>query len=314
MARHIEVVAYNPNWPKIFDEESQIIKNSLRDNCTNLHHVGSTAVVGLAAKPKIDIIAVVKNGNDSIEPLEKSGYAYRGEWNIPFKFGFTRRDTNQVNLHVLEEKHPEIELSIVFRDHLRANPKSMQQYAKIKETLLRDPSSFEKQEGMPFANYTLCKDDFIRSVLLKEGYMGKRFVHATHVLEWKDYHRIQKEQIFDPIGVKYDPYNQTIAANGHYHFILSKGMQTLSVAHIEFLNSNEAALRLLATDFKYQSEGYGREMMYLVEKWLKHQRINSLKIHVRLNAEGFYRKLGYQNCLFNDISIQPQYIALGKIL
>ena len=54
--------------------------------------------------------------------------------------------------------------------------------------------------------------------------------------------------------------------------------------------------------------------MYLVEKWLKHQKINSLKMHAYLNAEGFYRKLGYQNCFFNDASIQPQYIALGKIL
>ena len=222
MSRHIEVVAYNPNWPKIFDKEMQIIKKAIGHNCINVYHVGSTAVVGLAAKPKIDIIAVVKNGNDCIKPLEKSGYAYRGEWNIPFKFGFTRRDVNQVNLHVLEENHPEIELSIVFRDHLRANPKSMQQYAKIKETLLSDPSSFEKQEGMPFANYTLGKDDFIRSVLLKEGYTGKRFVHATQVLEWKDYHRIRKEQIFDPIGVKYNPHHPTITAKGHYHFILSK--------------------------------------------------------------------------------------------
>lgn len=54
----ITVVPYDPNWPNIFEAEATCIKKALADNCIALHHVGSTSVPGLAAKPKIDLIAV----------------------------------------------------------------------------------------------------------------------------------------------------------------------------------------------------------------------------------------------------------------
>ena len=61
MNKIIEVVPYDPNWPHIFEKEAALIKKALWDNCIAIHHVGSSAVPGLAAKPKIDIIAVVRN-------------------------------------------------------------------------------------------------------------------------------------------------------------------------------------------------------------------------------------------------------------
>jgi GrpB-like predicted nucleotidyltransferase (UPF0157 family)/GNAT superfamily N-acetyltransferase len=88
----IEVVPYNSNWPKMFESEKKIISNALGDNCVAIHHVGSTSVPGLAAKPKIDIIAVAKDRKSAIENLEKAGYKHKGEWNIPLKCGFTKRD------------------------------------------------------------------------------------------------------------------------------------------------------------------------------------------------------------------------------
>lgn len=176
MRKHIEVVPYNPDWPKMFEDESKAIKEALGDNCIDIHHIGSTSVPGLSAKPKIDMIAVVKNGKASIEPLELSGFAYKGEWNVPFKFGFTKRDEHKINLHVFEKEHPEIELNLIFRDHLRCNPESVIEYAKIKEKLLSDEDSFKKQAGNLFSGYNLGKDAFIRSILEKERYNGHRFL------------------------------------------------------------------------------------------------------------------------------------------
>jgi hypothetical protein len=57
--------------------------------------------------------------------LEKIGFTYKGEWNIPFKFGFTKRTENSINLHVLKEGHPEIGGNLLFRKHLRSNPQSL---------------------------------------------------------------------------------------------------------------------------------------------------------------------------------------------
>lgn len=140
-------------------------------------------------------------------------------------------------------------------------------------------------------------------------------MQVTHIEEWENYHRIKKAQIFDPIGVIYDPNHPSISASGAHHFILCNGVEVVSIAHIEFLNESDAALRALATDATFQGQGYGMEMIYLLEKWLKRQNIKVIKLHSRLSAEHFYRKLGFVEMEFNDQpSIQEQYIDLGRVL
>jgi GrpB-like predicted nucleotidyltransferase (UPF0157 family) len=84
MSKEIQLVPYDPNWPHIFEKEAMLIRRALSDNCITVHHVESTSVPGLTAKPKIDIIAVVRSGGLSISQLEKLGFSYKGEWNIPF--------------------------------------------------------------------------------------------------------------------------------------------------------------------------------------------------------------------------------------
>ncbi|ABE04568.1 hypothetical protein A3306_07355 [Rickettsia bellii] len=137
---------------------------------------------------------------------------------------------------------------------------------------------------------------------------------CTHAKEWQEYHRIRAEQIFDPINVEYDHNHPTITANNHYHFVLYNDIEIVATAHIEFLNKNKAALRSFAVDKLSQNKGFGKYMMQFLEKWLRDQNIKVLKMHSRISAEAFYRKLGYIDMEFNDISIQKNYIDLGKML
>ena len=116
----VEIYPYDPNWPNIFDHESVMIKEALGSNCTAIHHVGSTSVPGLAAKPKIDIIAEVRDLLFDKSQLENLGYEYRGGFSIPLRRSFTiRMSDRKINLHIFEENDPEIELNILFRDYLR---------------------------------------------------------------------------------------------------------------------------------------------------------------------------------------------------
>lgn len=148
----------------------------------------------------------------------------------------------------------------------------------------------------------------------KSGFNKHRFVLCTHYSEWEHYHRIRKEQIFDPINVEYDPNHPTINAPLHFHLILYKGINIVAVAHIEFLSESDAVLRSLATDAPYQTQGFGKEMMILLEKWIKIEGRQVIKMHARPSAENFYRKLGYKECDFDDQCIQGNYIDLGKRL
>lgn len=91
------VVPYNPSWPCLFEEESQRITKTL--NCIEIHHVGSTSIPGLKAKPVIDMIVVVKDLTQTIEPLESLGYKYKGEYNIPFRKYFSKSLPIKAHLH-----------------------------------------------------------------------------------------------------------------------------------------------------------------------------------------------------------------------
>lgn len=311
--KHIEIVPYDPAWVNLFENEAKTIKEALGDNCITIYHVGSTSVPGLYAKPTIDIIAVVKDPQQSINSLEKAGYIYKGEWNIPFKYGFTKRDVIKINLHAFEENHPEIEANLLFRDYLRQHLEARDEYARLKEMLLKNPSSFEKKNSL-FAGYTLGKGDFINRILKESGFNRLRFLKCAHYTEWEAYHQIRDEQIFSPIYIDYDRNHPTITAENHFHFVLCQGTQIVSTAHVEFLNAHEAALRTLATDAPFQNQGFGKALVTLLERWVKLQGREILKTHARLKAEDFYRRLGYNDMPFDDPCIEQDYINLGKIL
>jgi len=309
----IEVAPYNPDWPLAFAMEAAEIKKALGDNCIEVHHIGSTSVPGLAAKPKIDIIAVVRSLNNTIELLETLGYQYRKEHEMPFRLYFTKKIEMHINLHVYEEHNPEIELNILFRDFLRNSPEVCLEYASLKNNLLSNKSAHEKN-NLRSTGYNLGKNDFIKTIINQTGFAGLCFRPCQHYHEWEEYHRIRSEQIFTPINIIYNPNHPHITADNHYHFVLYKGTRIVCAAHVEFLNENETAIRTLSTDEPYKRNGYGTYMMKLLEKWIKSQGRNTIKLHAALEAEHFYRSLGFIDMEFDDISISKEIIDLGKII
>src|SRR5436305_10606678 len=60
----IQIVDYDPEWPRLFEREARRIQAALRERVLLIEHVGSTSVPGLAAKPRIDILLVVESSAD----------------------------------------------------------------------------------------------------------------------------------------------------------------------------------------------------------------------------------------------------------
>jgi len=52
----IQIVDYDPEWPRLFAREAERVRTALGDRVLLLEHVGSTSVPGLAAKPRIDML------------------------------------------------------------------------------------------------------------------------------------------------------------------------------------------------------------------------------------------------------------------
>jgi len=140
LAGKIELADYDPAWPVMYAREAARIRAALADRVLVLEHVGSTAVPGLAAKPKIDILLVVASSADEaayVPALEAAGYVLRirePDWH---EHRFLEGPDTDINLHVFSRGCPEIDRMVQFRDWLRDNAADRELYARTKRELAR---------------------------------------------------------------------------------------------------------------------------------------------------------------------------------
>ena len=312
----IEIKPYDPNWPQVFEQEALLIRQVLGDKCIALHHVGSTSVPGLAAKPKIDIIAVVEHILFDHTGLESIGYTYRGGFNLPFRRSFTQRTaTKDINLHIFEENDPEIELNLVFRDYLREHPRARNEYAQLKYSLIEEESLHEKNNSI-YSGYTLGKNEFIQNILKKCGFKKYRLVLCTHAVEWSTAHSLRNTYFFDPLGIN-DPYTWTFNHKDHAHLVLYKGTEIVAYAHIQFWPNMRAAMRMIVVDENHRNQGAGSVFLGIIEKWLKNIGMISIHAESRQSSLTFYLKNGYREMSFNDPEdheSDPNDVPVGKVL
>jgi len=160
------IVPYDPDWPVRYEQECLLLKATIGPWATaGIHHVGSTAVPGLDAKPIIDILVGVEDLETSracFDPLAKLDYRYapyRTEEMHWFCKPHPSRRTH--HLHLVPEHSVRFSDELAFRDHLRSNPASVKEYAELKHRL---SARFEHDREA----YTEGKGDFIRWALSAE--------------------------------------------------------------------------------------------------------------------------------------------------
>ncbi len=146
--RKVEVTAYNAIWPSLFEIESQQLQAIFKGEIVQIHHIGSTAVPGLSAKPIIDIMPVVK-AIDRIDCFHSEminiGYEPKGENGLPGRRYFQKGgDKRTHHIHVYEEGNPDIERHLAFRDYLRKHPEAADKYSSLKiELAKKNPFDIE---------------------------------------------------------------------------------------------------------------------------------------------------------------------------
>lgn len=132
----IEVVPYHPNWPKQFEEEAAHIVPVFYKNFIAIHHIGSTSVPGLAAKPTIDILLEVKKidlVDQCNDQMEKLGYEAWGEYQISGRRFFVKgQDKRTHHVHTFQVGSSEIARHLYFRDYLKSHPEEAKEYANLK--------------------------------------------------------------------------------------------------------------------------------------------------------------------------------------
>jgi GrpB-like predicted nucleotidyltransferase (UPF0157 family) len=155
----IEIVEYDPAWPARFASERERLQRLLP--ATEIHHIGSTAVPGMPAKPVIDLMALVPELDAPIAAL-----VGRGGYQYPEAFNATLRHRRWLcrpsaahrthHLHLVVEPS-ELACHLHFRDRLRASASLRDEYARLKRGLAERLS--DDREA-----YSEAKSAFIRRV------------------------------------------------------------------------------------------------------------------------------------------------------
>jgi GrpB-like predicted nucleotidyltransferase (UPF0157 family)/GNAT superfamily N-acetyltransferase len=311
MKNSVVVVPYNPKWPELFAKEAEQIKKALGSNCAAIHHIGSTSVPGLMAKPVIDILPVVKDiekVDQASEAMEALGYLAMGEYGIPFRRLFIKGgDVRTHNVHVFQEGNPEINRHLKFRDWLRTHSDDAKLYAKLKVELAKKfPDEIQ--------SYCNGKDEFIASIDAKAGYNGYRFVKALTEREWRAVRDLRKRYFFKE---KEDPFAWTFNHKDHVHFVFYKNSEIVGYVHLQLWPQKRAALRIIVIDERLRNRGLGGQFLKLCELWLKQQGFKELVTQSRPEAYKFYSDLGFVKMPFNDPEggeTHPRDIGLGKSL
>ncbi|MEQ9401907.1 MAG: GrpB family protein [Longimicrobiales bacterium] len=145
MTRTIEVVPYDPGWPGRFALEAEALRGVFGSAVKAIHHIGSTAVPGLAAKPVIDILVVLDDTADVgrfDEAMVMLGYRIRGECldagGTPGRFYYSKPSQGKRthHVHVCAEGHFQIPELVLFPRYLRERPDVAVAYAELKAQAL----------------------------------------------------------------------------------------------------------------------------------------------------------------------------------
>jgi len=168
--RVIEVVDYDSNWKKTFETEEVLLSKAIGINAVKIEHIGSTSVVGLVAKPVVDILIEVTNlkaldsANENIEAL---GYKIKGENGIPGRRYFQKGGNQRTHhVHAFQTNDLHLHRHRVFKEYLIAHPTIATEYGSIKQKAV---SRSDNEINV----YMALKNDFIQK-------------HEKLALEWFD--------------------------------------------------------------------------------------------------------------------------------
>ncbi|MEI6311289.1 MAG: GrpB family protein [Bacteroidota bacterium] len=172
----IQLEKYNAEWAFEFERLKSIFIKKLEGYSIQVEHIGSTSVVGMQAKPILDIDIIIpdtSNLKEIISLLETLGYEYVGDLGIKdreaFKqpFVYVPNDGSSIhwmkhNLYICLAGSIALQNHLYLRNYLRQHPLAADEYSRLKEKLAtKYPNDID--------SYVKYKTPFITSILAEMG-------------------------------------------------------------------------------------------------------------------------------------------------
>ncbi|MCP5060305.1 MAG: GrpB family protein [bacterium] len=170
--RVVQLVPHRQEWATEFSDEETRLRGALSSLACEIEHVGSTSVLGLPAKPILDIaigVASVSDVTNALKALGQLGYEYMVDAGAEGGHVLMRESDLHVrthHLHLVTLEDPQWETYLLFRDFLRGDDAARDAYAAEKSTLAAlYPTD---REG-----YTAAKDEIVQRIILEARRSGQ---------------------------------------------------------------------------------------------------------------------------------------------
>lgn len=171
MKEPVIVEPYNDNWPSLFNElRNQIIKQ-IGPYINRVDHIGSTSVVGLAAKPIVDIQISVSDF-EHMEPIRTGlaalGYQYRSDnGDLTKRYFRESSGMRRTHIHIRQSGSWSEQFNLLFRDYLREHEEAKNQYATVKNKLAKQYRNDREQ-------YVEAKTEIIWDIITPVGMVSEQ--------------------------------------------------------------------------------------------------------------------------------------------
>jgi GrpB-like predicted nucleotidyltransferase (UPF0157 family)/ketosteroid isomerase-like protein len=159
------IIPHDPRWKEAYETEARAWCDALGDMLVAIHHMGSTAVPGIMAKPTIDILLEARHlaaVEARTAALVQQGYEARGEYGIEGRRYFVRRTDldwlRGFHVHVYATGSAQLARHLLFRDVLLAKPAIARDYEDLKRSLA-------SPDGVLVEDYAARKWSFIEDVM-----------------------------------------------------------------------------------------------------------------------------------------------------
>ncbi|MZQ80596.1 GrpB family protein [Paenibacillus sp. 5J-6] len=162
----VYLIPWTNEWVTEFRNESEKIKSELDELVLAVHHIGSTAVKNLSAKPIIDIAIELNEyqlGKQCVQGLKRLGYEYKGTDILPDRYYFSKGEPRTHQIHMFQTGNHYLIKQLAFRDYLIKDNEALNEYQTLKETLSRKHQTDK-------ITYSHEKTEFINIIMEKLGF------------------------------------------------------------------------------------------------------------------------------------------------
>lgn len=167
MPREMIIVPYDKSWKNQFENIKMILSKIFSDLAIDIQHFGSTSIIGMSAKPIIDVMVIVSDINrvDTLNgKMREAGYIPKGENGVPGRRYFQMLATDGINhtqhIHCYEKGNQHAINDLMFRDYLNIDREAFEMYKAIKE------EASQKYRFSPL-EYTDYKSECVNAIMKK---------------------------------------------------------------------------------------------------------------------------------------------------